>query len=190
MTTIGFTGSIGYGKTTASNYLKNRGDDWESYAFADPLKQIAIIMGFDHKDVYGTQKDKLKINPDIGVSGREFMQKFGTEIGRDILPEVIPNMNIKNGTLWTNIYKKKRSTTKKNMIIEDVRFINEVNAIKETQGIIIKIIKSTDINICSHMSEMGIDDEYCDFIINNNGSKDKFFKQIDDIVDSLERKAV
>lgn len=191
MTTIGFTGVIGHGKSTAAKYLEKKNDKkkWNKYAFADPIKRIAMELGFTYKDVYGTQEEKLRVNPNMGVSGREFMQKFGTEICRDILPDVIPNMNIKNGNMWVNIYKNYvRKNPNENIVIEDVRFINEVKAIKEMSGIIIKIVRNKDTNVCEHISEIGIDDEYCDFIINNNGTKNDLFKQIDLIVKSLTQK--
>ena len=85
---IGISGEIGCGKTTVCKYLKNE-HQFIEYNFANPLKQIGTILGFSDKELYGTQQDKLLINPLWGVSGREFMQKFGTEVVRDTLPTIL-----------------------------------------------------------------------------------------------------
>ena len=194
MTTIGFTGAIGHGKSTSAKYLekkrnkKSNKQEYVRYAFAEPLKQIAIALKFKYKDVYGSQEEKLRINANWNISGRVLMQKLGTEVFRDILPDVIPDMNIKNGTIWTNIYKiHVRENPKQNMVIEDVRFRNEVEAIKEMNGIIIKIVRNKDTDLCDHISELGIDDEHCDFIIDNNGTENDLFRKIDSIVEQLNK---
>ena len=177
---IGISGTIGSGKTTISKYLKKK-YNFVEYAFADPIKKFAIDIGFKHKEVYGTQDEKLAINVWWGVSGRTFMQKFGTELCRDIMPKIIPNMNIKNGNIWINIFKNYIHENKnKNFVISDVRFLNEFNAIKDKNGILIKIIRPHIHPEKKHISDLNIKSTY-DFVIVNDGTKKALFEKLDKI---------
>ena len=56
---IAIIGSIGSGKSTASNIVKKY--DYEEITFANPVKEIGLILGFEHNELYGTQEDKLKL---------------------------------------------------------------------------------------------------------------------------------
>ena len=107
MILIGIVGNIGVGKSTAKKYLSSLG--FESYAFAQPIKEIARIFGFKECEINGTQKEKMQKNEYWGISGRGFMQKFGTDIGRDILPSKIPNMD----KIWIQLFNIHISEIKK-----------------------------------------------------------------------------
>ena len=61
LTLIALTGNINSGKTTVSEYLQNTWGFTE-YTFSKPIKEIALIFGFEHHQVYGTQAQKLEIN--------------------------------------------------------------------------------------------------------------------------------
>ena len=75
-----------------------------------PVERLNITsterMGFTDVELYGSQKEKETINEFWGISGRTFMQKFGTEICRVELPKAIPNMNFNNKCLWSRIMEK------------------------------------------------------------------------------------
>ena len=84
----GIIGKIGSGKTTISEYLKLKG--FLEYSFATPLKKVAIALGFSDSEIHGTQEEKLNVNKTWNISGREFLQKFGTEVCRNMLPDLFP----------------------------------------------------------------------------------------------------
>ena len=135
---LGITGEIGCGKTTICDYICRK-YEFEQYAFAEPIKSIAKCFGFTHTELYGTQSQKLGINAHWGISGRVFMQKFGTDICRNVLPTVIPEMKLDDSSMWIKLYKinleekiKKNKNTK--LIVSDVRFVNESNAIQENKN--------------------------------------------------------
>lgn len=155
---VGFIGKIGSGKTTSANILVENG--FERYAFATPLKEWGVIAKFEHKEMYGTQDDKLNINKIHGISGREFMQKVGSFI-RTI-----------SSTFWIDIAKENIKEMK-NVVIEDVRYINEAKAIKDMGGILIKVIRNknevNEVNeFSNHSSEIEQDNIKPDYIINND----------------------
>jgi hypothetical protein len=183
---IGLLGKKNSGKTTIANYLVCD-HNFVEYAFAEPLKKISSIFGFTDTQLYGTQKDKATNNDDLNISAREFMQKFGTEICREILPSIIPDMDLspfKN--IWIKLmlnFVKKNSNKK--ICIQDIRFCNEADAVKSKQGILIKIIRknNTDDEFSTHKSEIEIDKITPDFIIENDGTIDDMYKKIDAIIE-------
>lgn len=102
---IGLTGKKGSGKTTVAKYLEFK-YEFQEYAFADPLKKIAMIFGFSEQEVYGTQEDKARINPELGISAREFLQKFGTEICREQLSVIFPTLKMgPSGIIWIKLMR-------------------------------------------------------------------------------------
>lgn len=197
MSLIGIIGNIGSGKSTVSEYLVNN-YNYEEYSFASPIKNIAINMGFDYNQVYGSQINKLEINKYWGISGREFMQKIGTEFGRNIIHDILPNMNIgKSNSLWVKIFEIKyenhvKTNNNKSVVVSDCRFENEIQSIRDRGGYIIKIVrdkatpvaneKKIDDKIYNHSSEMHISNLYYDSVINNNTTKDDLFESIDCIL--------
>lgn len=139
---LGITGKIGSGKSTVTEYLKSRYNMLE-YMFAGPLKKIAIALGFEEQQIYGTQEQKLEVNKFWGISGRKFLQVFGSEVCRDYLPKVLPDMNLNNSTLWVRLFEKFYEdmllAKKKSIVCSDVRFEDESNSIKARGGIVIGI---------------------------------------------------
>ena len=184
---IGVTGEIGSGKTTVCNYICEQ-YKFEEYAFAHPLKSIAKCFGFTHKELYGTQKEKLQPNEHWGISGRVFMQKFGTEICRNALPEVMPEMKLnESDSLWIKLYKihkakKIKRNKKSRIVVSDVRFVDESSAIQEDKGIIIRIIRTVDDakgDIHNHSSEKEMKSIHPDITIINDGTLADLYKKID-----------
>ena len=149
---IGLCGRIGAGKSTLAKLLS---DDFDVYVLAHPLKQIGKILGFEEHQLWGNQEQKLERNSFWGISGREFLQKLGTDIFRDLLPQKIPNMQIKHG-IWIDLFVKAWNESTRNMIVEDVRFEDEVKVIQELGGTVIWIDRPNNPNKVglSHASEM------------------------------------
>lgn len=164
---VAITGEIGSGKSTVAGFFKKL--NYTEYMFAQPLKEIAVILGFEKKDVFGTQADKLAINEFWGISGREFMQKFGTEVCRDYLPKILPSKL--QQTIWIALFEKFYLQAKTSVVVSDLRFPDELLAIKKHQGIIIKVIRPTSIfGNSQHKSEHN--EIPADIIIENSGTVD------------------
>ena len=115
---IGLLGAAGAGKTTVSQYLVDKYGAVR-YSFAYPLKQIAQnTLGFTDEQLYGTQEQKEAIDPRYGFSPRWFLQKLGTEGIRSVFGEDI---------WWENCLKRIKEDQPALVVIDDFRFINEVN---------------------------------------------------------------
>ena len=166
-----FVGKIGSGKTAATNILKKY--QFEEETFAEPIKQFLLNIGFKYEEIYGSQEEKLKTNTFWNVSGREFMQKFATDIMRNQLKTVIPQIDLGGSTVWVRAMEKKIiDNPNKNIVIGDGRFLDEIMLVKKYGGVVIKINRP---NIderynSSHESESYFDSINADFVIENNGT--------------------
>jgi hypothetical protein len=178
---IGITGKIGSGKTTAANYLVSS-CGFTEYTMAEPIKQIGTVFGFTHNQLYGTQKEKLEIHPHWGVSGREFLQKIGTDMFRDLLPQVIPNMKISK-SVWCDIFRLKYNGQAPT-VVSDIRFADEAQTIRDLGGVIIRIVRDEGYACSEHISETGQSEITHDFLINNNSDTKSLYSSIDSILQS------
>jgi adenylate kinase family enzyme len=178
MVLIGIIGNIGSGKTTASNYLISK--NFTEYSISSPLKKIAEIFNFSKDQLYGTQQQKLEINKYWGISGREFLQKFGTDVCRNSLPSHIPQMK----NIWIQLLENYLQL--KNIgdcVIPDIRFENEALVILKYGGILIRIDRNTNKKgkEHSHESEKEITQIKHSYRIDNNGSLEELYLKLDQL---------
>lgn len=130
------------------------------YAFASALKEILVVLFNIPKEViYGTDEQKntlteykwenmpTKVKGKSGaMTGREVLQYFGTEICRKIYPEIWTSKTIKD------VINEESFVA----VISDARFINEIEAVQNAGGKVIRLTRG--INGDSHSSEMELND--------------------------------
>lgn len=141
----------------------------KQFSFADKLKQFCMdVFSCEYDQMYGTntQKDTLtkvqwkgfpksvqKIfgkRPEVYLSARELLQAFGTEVVRKIY-----------NNSWTEAcLKKVQEDSPELALISDVRFPNEVQAILDVGGIVIRLTR--DPLHSSHDSEVALDSDNFD----------------------------
>ena len=182
---IGVLGRKRSGKDTYGNYVIEK-YNFKRYAFADPIKNILKVM-FDFSDLQ-LNEEKEKVDNRWNVCPRTVLQKFGTEICRNDLIKYIPELNLDNHTLWIKLFKIFYEKNKdKDIVITDVRFLDEINIIKSYGGKIIKINRD-NLEEDNHSSEMDIDnysEDLINYSIDNNYSYDDLFSQIDTILNLI-----
>lgn len=157
---IGISGKQGSGKDTFYDlFNKHCSNSYKIAKFADKLKQIsALLTGHPLEHFYDRNYYSAYLI-EWGMDIRTFQQRLGTEGLRQGLHE-----NTWVLALFSNYNKKSK------WIITDVRFPNEAAAIKERNGIIIRIERPGD-NIDQHPSETSLDDyKNFDFKIINDGN--------------------
>jgi hypothetical protein len=169
---IMLTGEIGSGKSTAAHILERYG--FEEDYFSRPLKDFALSIGFEHEEIYGTQEQKLRINKFWGISGREFLQRFGSEVCRNFLPKAIPNMNLNDRTLWARTMERNIQNYDY-LVISDGRFEDEAKLVNDHNGIIIRLERKYDAGsstVSGHQSETEMKKIKPNVVIDNNGTVD------------------
>lgn len=159
---IGISGKLYSGKDTLAKYLVKytkeiAGVSFDLQSFANKLKKTGAFLTNTPEEWWFTQEGKNKMLSDWGMTIGQFQQKLGTEAMRDAIH--------KDG--WVIALMGEYQFYSK-WIITDVRFPNEAKAIKDRQGILIRVEgdptgerkKSTrDLN---HPSEVSLD-QYPDF---------------------------
>lgn len=131
------------------------------YHFADYLKYLSVVLfDLDPSQVYGTDEDKNTMTK-YGQTAREFLQYFGTDVMRKIKDTVWVDYTIKS------ILQEDSQLA----IIPDVRFPNEVEAIKKANGVVIRLTR--DVHNSNHPCETALDEDKFDwnnfdYVINNN----------------------
>lgn len=171
---IGFIGKMGSGKSTACDYLvENYG--YRKINFKDALDDelvelfpnvISAVSGL-------SPEEAVKTKPTSPVM-RELKQKFGTEVRRNQDPDYWVKK-------WIETYTKTFNT---NVCVDDVRFLNEIDAIKKLGGVIVRIIRSDITDTSNHPSETALDDYEPDFsIVAEKGDLTMLNMSLDNIVE-------
>lgn len=184
---------------------------WKLLAFADPLKEMlasllnipverfndrafkedtCIDLNTLEYSLSAFTKDKhllsdskftkfaKELNPEIlsyDLTIRQLMQYFGTNCMRKFFGERV----------WINSTLR---NAKENTIISDCRFINEANAIKSRNGIII-YVNRIGTTFGHHQSEKEMFEMwkkgFYDYQLDNNGTLEELFNKIKDLCDEV-----
>ena len=112
------------------------------------------------------------------VTVRRILQWWGTEYRRAQDPDY-----------WTKAWGRKVEQfdlARMHVLVDDVRFINELNVIKEHGGLIVKIERPGFDGANNHASETSLDEyQAWDRVVVNNGTLDAFKAQIEQLAVEL-----
>src|SRR6267154_6004481 len=187
---IGLSGYKQSGKDTVGQYLvDNYG--FERRAFADKVKEATqALLGVtrEQQEMYKNDSDKfvsiihsqglsnyVPLSGTSVISFRHFLQRVGTEMGRNVFGE----------DFWVDQILPKyieEAILLGNVVITDCRFDNEVGRIYKLQGRVIRInrpdIKSTD----EHVSEQlpGYD-----YDLMNEGTLEDLYNSVDNMMRNI-----
>jgi hypothetical protein len=163
---IGIAGYKGSGKDTIANILQTS-FGFEKMSFAQPIKDIvhstfdidkAILSGDG-----GERKFREESLPEwFYLSPRDMMQKIGMAF-RDNL----------NKDIWVKVLENKIKNTKKNIVIPDVRFENELEMINN-YGYCVGV-KRPGYNGDGHRSERALDHIELPIVFKNNSSQEMLY---------------
>lgn len=147
--------------------------DIRKVAFAGKLKQALAIITDTPIECWSDQVFKDAPNM-LGLTNeknefytnRELLQRFGTEVGRNINPDI-----------WIEALFTSLEDTG-SYIITDLRFKNEAEAIKDRlNGKLIRINRESV--VMPHDSETGLDDyDKFDLVIDNNGTIEDLINKV------------
>lgn len=206
---IGFVGLIGAGKDTAADYLVNF-HGFRRDSFANTLKDaVAAVFGWDRTLLEGRTKEAREWREQVDpwwaerlnmphLTPRWILQYWGTEVCRSGFHD----------DMWIASLENKMRKTGDNIVISDVRFPNEIAAIRNSGGIVVRVKRGEDpdwyrdacdanagpkcINwslASKRLKDRGIhasETAWCgtnfDAIVNNDTSIDDLYKQIESLV--------
>lgn len=142
---LGLAGYAGAGKDTVADILVRK-YGFHRVAFADSLKAIAKRLHY-----WSGEKDDL---------GRRHLQTLGQTLREELREDIWILTAFKNAD-WT-----------KNLVFTDVRYENELNAIRANNGLIYRVIRSGPAN--DHVSEMlpNYHEKYDGYFINDGTIQD------------------
>ena len=210
---IAFCGFIGSGKDTAADYLVNK-YDFRRESFAGALKDVvSSVFGWDRELLEGRTAEARAWREQIdpwwanrlnmpSLTPRWVLQYWGTEVCRIGFHDDI----------WIASLENRIRKSADNIVISDVRFPNEINAIHSLNGYIIRVKRGPDPvwyedavianqgpdnnpkwttsverirQLGIHASETAWAGKEIDLTIENNSSIDALFNKIENVLIDL-----
>lgn len=156
---IGLNGFAGSGKSEVARVLGEIGG-FKRIPFAAPLKSMLEAAGFTHDQLWGGEKEVPLAEFD-GRTPRYIMQTLGTEWGRDLI----------HPDFWVILWRRAVAAHGGNVVVDDVRFPNEVEVIKGLGGQVWRI-ERPGLARLEHVSESY--ELATDFTIVNAGTLEQF----------------
>ena len=184
MTLLLLSGNAEAGKSTMAKYLINKYDNYVEYALSDKLKQLT----FELLKLFNVSINSIDDLYDVETKKnyRQYLQLIGTECCRKVFGDDFWCMMLNNDI-------KKSIADGKNVIISDVRFLNEHSYFKQKYeksiNVVSIMIKRTDANSLTseqklHSSESEINNLKYDYEINNNLTEE-FYSDIDKVIECI-----
>jgi len=200
---IGICGFIGSGKDTVADYLVNV-HGFRRESFAGTLKDaVAAVFGWDRTLLEGRTTESREWREQVDawwanrltmphLTPRWVLQYWGTDVCRHGFHDDI----------WIASLENKLRQIKDNVVISDVRFPNELKAIKNTGGIMLRTQRGSipdwfndalmdnynrSDNMESkypdvHFSEWALVGADIDIPLNNHGTMDYLYNQVDYVI--------
>ncbi len=164
---IGLAGYAQSGKDTVASILVND-HHFHRIAFADIMKEMLYrldpVIGMKSDDSFHRVSDlvsaygweKAKESKEV----RSLLQRLGTEAGRELFGE----------DHWVNICFEQNLSANGWLVVSDVRFPNEADAIRNRGGKVYRVRRPGYGPVNFHASETSLDDYEFDGYIENSGA--------------------
>lgn len=209
---IGLVGLQGAGKDTVADYLQTI-HGFKRDSFASTLKDsVSCIFGWNRELLEGRTTESRKWREQVDqwwseklnmphLTPRWVLQYFGTEVCRKGFDD----------NIWVASLERKLSYTDDNIVISDVRFLNEILAIRNAGGTVIRVKRGPEpvwyadaVNYNAgkkrvgwalgrdalekhgvHPSEYSWIGTDFDYVVENHGTFDDLFEQVSDLLQDL-----
>lgn len=174
---IGLCGYKGTGKSTAAEYLEKE-YGFKRINFKDGLvAELKAKFPLSLEELRKTYtlssvEDLFRIKPPVM---RAIMQEYGTDVRRDEDPDY-----------WVKQWNSSVKENKCNIVTDDVRFFNELAALGDMDGVLIRITRPDVTSGGGHLSETEQEKFIEDFtIVGIPGSHKEIYKQVDAIIETM-----
>lgn len=171
MPVIGFAGYATSGKDSAANFVVDL-TAATKHGFADALRQALYVLnpiighnafGFEVRWAIEIDRVGYALLKEYYPEARRLLQVLGTEVGRQQW----------GADFWAQILMAKINLSANPWhVIADVRFPNELAAVREAGGHILWIDRPGVQPLNAHVSETSIGPTDCDYVLSNDGSLD------------------
>lgn len=188
---VGIIGEARTGKSTIAKHLEFA---WafKEYSLSIPMKKAAShLFGWTMDFI---EKHKEEVDPEYGISPREFLQYLGTEVLQHGLSERFPEFKKVTGRLihMKRFHSFLSSTSQNRIVISDIRFPHEKNylTLSLNRAIILKVTRDPALRVPymvkkNHESETEMEGMEADFYVDNNGSFEHLYFQVDEIMNQV-----
>lgn len=169
MIVVGLVGTKGVGKDTAARILVEK-HAFQARKFAQPIKAACAIL-FQVPESHFEGPEKEAVVPRHGLSPRQMMQLVGTDMFRTIV----------HRDFWVRHFEDwvAEQEPDAKIVVTDVRFANEVDAIRRLGGTVVRIVRaSSDHGSDAHVSETGVAALRVDREIQNNGTIEQLWDEV------------
>ena len=201
---IGCVGFQGAGKDTVADYLQNI-YGFKRDSFAATLKDaVAAVFGWDRELLEGRTTESRAWREQVdawwanrlnmpNLTPRLVLQLWGTEVARRAFHD----------DTWIASLENKLARAHNDIVITDVRFPNEIRAVRDAGGVVIRVVRGPDpewfeLAVAANqqvypaiamMQEKGIHpSEWAwigtkfDAVMDNNGTIDDLFAQVEHLI--------
>lgn len=165
MKRIAITALKGSGKSATAEYLSAKYGH-EIRPLASTIKKMLMAMGITWEYIYGSKKDELI--PNLGVTGRFLMQSLGTDWGRNMISR----------SIWVNMFLENLKEDE-SVIVDDVRFPNEAEALKKAGFYLIRIDRPFSTHQDLHESERYVRSLSVDVELCNDSTLEELYRKVD-----------
>jgi hypothetical protein len=191
---IGLSGLAQAGKDTVAGILV-REHGFKQKALATKMKEAALALDpvIDFEMIMGPAQTIREIRPvrlselieKVGAEEakkhpevRRLYQRLGTEMGRNVI----------DGDLWVKLVFR-GVQQRSDIVISDVRFLNELTAIVNRDGCVWRIVRpgaGLEGEHAAHRSEKDLfdDSDIYDYVIHNDGSIEDLSKKVADALEA------
>ncbi|MGI0076099.1 MAG: hypothetical protein ACREAU_01680 [Nitrosopumilaceae archaeon] len=166
------------GKDTLANYIVKK-YSFLKYGPSFPVKETASTMFNVPINYFWDENLKEEVIPYWNMSPRVMAQMVGTECSRNIFGNDFWMRHVE--CKWKEILHQSRY---QGMILADVRYENEVEWIKQHEGVVIYLDRPDreELSTNTHPVDMGLPKEICTHYIYNDGTKEELFAKAEEIL--------
>lgn len=189
---LGINGKKRSGKNTVGELT-----GFNSFGFADKLKELALesnpalihdvsatrnlkdlvaVIGWEESKEFPEVRQYLQ---NLGVGARKV---FGEQFW---INQLFGKLSDMYGEYTADLNKE---AFQSNIVITDVRFPNEAQAIRDYNGYIIKVVRPETEVEDSHESEQDLPEDLVDFTIHNSFTQDFLGEQVRNIIEEIRNK--
>ena len=142
---IGIAGFQGSGKDTIADYLQNI-YGFKRDSFAATLKDaVSAVFGWDRELLEGRTRESREWREQVDLwwaerlnmpdlTPRLVLQKWGTEVARKSWHD----------DTWIASLENKLAKAHNDIVITDVRFPNEIKAVRNAGGVVIRVVRGSE----------------------------------------------